>query len=329
MEKQPVVLIVDDEETVRETLDMLLSDQYELHFAENGIEGLAKALEKLPDVILLDVMMPVMDGFEVCRQIRANPILAEMPVIMVTALDDRASRLHGLRSGADDFLTKPLDSLEMSARLQTITRLNRYRSLLEQRNELEKVHSDLIISYNKTIEGWVSALDLRDKETEGHSRRVTQMAVEFARKIGVAEDRLEDVRMGALLHDIGKLGVPDSVLLKPGKLTEEEWVIMRKHPVYAYKWLSPIEYLSNALDIPYSHHEKWDGSGYPRQLAGTDIPLYARLFAIIDVWDALCSERPYRSAMSEAEVLEYIKQVSGSHLDPSLVEIFLSLRQAA
>jgi putative two-component system response regulator len=327
MQNQAKILVVDDEEVVREALDLLLSDQYQVHFAENGLVGMSMAQQHLPDVILLDVMMPGMDGYEVCRRIRATPNLAEMPIIMITALDDRDSRLQGLRAGADDFLTKPLDSLELTARIQTITRLNRYRHLLDQRNELEKAHNDLLISYNRTIEGWVNALDLRDKETEGHSQRVTQMAVQFALKAGIPEEQMENIRMGALLHDIGKLGVPDAILLKPGPLTEEEWVVMRKHPVYAYKWLLPIEYLQNALDIPYAHHERWNGNGYPRHLKGKDIPFSARIFAIVDVWDALCSERVYRRAMPEQEVLAYLKQESGIQFDPELVEIFMELRQ--
>lgn len=325
MEPKPSILVVDDEEIIREALDMLLSEDYRLYFAENGVEGLALALSTRPDIILLDVMMPQMDGFEVCRQVRTIPLLAEIPIIMITALDDRDSRLEGLRAGADDFLTKPFDSLEMLARVQTITRLNRYRNLVEQRDELEKAHEDLITSYHMTIEGWVNALDLRDKETEGHTQRVTQKVLEFAKVMGISEDRMEHVRMGALLHDIGKLGVPDSILLKPGKLTDDEWTIMRRHPENAYKWLSTVEYLIPVLDIPYSHHERWDGTGYPRGMRGDEIPLFARMFAIVDVWDALRSDRPYRGSMPEQEVLDYIRKDSGKHFDPALVEIFISM----
>jgi len=327
MESKPIVLIVDDEPIIRAALDAMLGDSYQLYFAENGVQGLAMAIQTQPDLLLLDVMMPLMDGFEVCRQIRISPLLAEMPIIMITALDDRDSRLKGLRAGVDDFLAKPFNSLELLARIQTITRLNRYRHLVEQRNQLEKLHQDLLISYHKTIEGWTNALDLRDKETEGHTQRVTQKSLDFARAVGVSEDQLEYVRMGALLHDVGKLGVPDAILLKPGKLSEEEWVIMRKHPLYAYEWLQPIEYLRPALDIPHYHHEKWDGSGYPCGLKGEAIPLLARLFAIVDVWDALCSDRPYRAAMPEPIVLSYIQTEAGKHFDPALVQIFLALGQ--
>jgi putative two-component system response regulator len=323
------ILIIDDEPMVRETLQVLLEDEFDLHFGENGVEGLAKALEILPDLILLDVMMPGMDGFEVCRRIRAAPQLAEVPIIMITALDDRDSRLEGVRAGVDDFLSKPFDALELLARIQTITRLNRYRHIVEQRNQLQAMHQELRLSYHKTIEGWSSALDLRDKETEGHTLRVTEKCVQFAQAAGVPADMLEHVRMGALLHDVGKLGVPDAILLKPGKLTDDEWVIMRKHPVYAYEWLSPIQFLQFAVDIPHYHHEKWDGSGYPAGLRGEDIPLFARLFAIVDVWDALRSERPYRAAIPEAEVLEYIRKDAGKHFDAHLVDIFLAMQSSA
>ncbi len=326
MQNQASILVVDDDEVVRETLEMLLDSEYKLYFAENGLDGLALALQKQPDVLLLDIMMPGVNGFETCRQIRSSPLIAEMPIIMITALEDRDSRLEGLRSGADDFISKPFDGIELSARIQTITRLNRYRRLIEQRNELEITHQKLLASYTKTIEGWVNALDLRDKETEGHSIRVTKHTVEFARVMGIAEDKIETIRLGALLHDVGKLGIPDSILLKPGALDPEEWEIMRKHPEYAYHWLSSIEYLLPSLDIPYCHHEKWDGSGYPRKLRGEEIPLEARMFAIVDVWDALCSSRPYRSALPVTEVLAYIQQQSDQHFDPALVEVFLTIR---
>ena len=329
MTSQPIILVIDDEQIVRDTLDAMLSEDYQVYFAENGMDGLAKATQTQPDVILLDVMMPKVDGYEVCRQIRATKFLAEIPIIMITALDDRDSRLQGLRAGADDFLTKPFDSLELMARIQTITRLNRFRHLVEQRDQLESMHQELLVSYQKTIEGWVSALDLRDQETEGHTQRVTLKSVELAHAIGISDAELDHVRMGALLHDIGKLGIPDSILLKPGTLTVEEWKVMKMHTVYAHQWLTPIDFLKSAINIPYCHHEKWDGSGYPRGLKGEEIPIYARLFAIVDVWDALCSDRPYRAAMSEPEVLEYIKNDSGKHFDPSLVKIFISLQQGA
>src|SRR6185369_14025871 len=188
---------------------------------------------------------------------------------------------------------------------------------------LQRSNIDLGLAYDATIEGWSRALDLRDRETEGHSQRVTEMTVNLARSFGFSEMELVQIRWGSLLHDIGKMGVPDSILLKPGSLTEEEWRAMKQHPKFAYDLLSPILYLRLALDIPYCHHEKWDGSGYPRGLKGEQIPLSARIFAVVDVWDALCSDRPYRAGWDQEKVREHILTLSGTHFDPQVVDMFL------
>ena len=185
-------------------------------------------------------------------------------------------------------------------------------------------HSNLALSlaYEKTIEGWSRALDLRDKETEGHTQRVTELTLRLARAMGLGESELIHIRRGALLHDIGKMGVPDPILLKPGQLSGDEWEIMRKHPTLAYEMLLPIEYLRSALDIPYCHHEKWDGTGYPRGLKGEQIPLSARMFAVVDVYDALTSDRPYRKAWTRERALDYINEQIGKHFDPAIVDVF-------
>jgi putative nucleotidyltransferase with HDIG domain len=198
----------------------------------------------------------------------------------------------------------------------------------EMFTNLERSNAELILAYDTTLEGWSRALDYRDKETEGHSQRVTEMTLKIARTVGLSEDEMIHVRRGALLHDIGKLGVPDNILLKPGKLTDEEWVIMKKHPVIAYELLSPISFLRQALDIPYCHHEKWDGTGYPRSLKGDQIPLAARVFAVVDVWDALRSDRPYRPAWPKEKTMEHIVQLSGSHFDPNIVELFINIMKS-
>jgi len=327
MDRLPEILIIDDDPIVRTSLSALLSTEpYELVFAEDGAEGLEQAKNILPDVILLDVMLPGMDGFEVCRRLRDNEDLAEVPVLMITTLDDRESRLNGIQAGADDYISKPFDRLELIARLQSIVRLNRYRKIAEQRQELEDLNKELLISYDKTIEGWSKALDLRDKETEGHTQRVTEKTMFLAHAMGLPGDFIKNhIWRGCLLHDVGKLGIPDSILLKEGPLTEEEWKVMRRHPVLAYEWLNAIPFLEPALDIPYCHHEKWDGSGYPQGLKGEEIPLPARIFAIVDVWDALRSERPYRQAWSDKEAIEEIKRSKGTHFDPAVVEAFIDL----
>ena len=188
-----------------------------------------------------------------------------------------------------------------------------------------RLMKDLQEAYSTTLEGWSKALDLRDKETEGHSLRVTELTLRLARAMGLGKEQLTFIRQGALLHDIGKMGVPDSILLKPGPLTEPELEIMHRHPRYAYELLSPIAYLQPALDIPYCHHERWDGSGYPRGLKGNEIPLAARIFTVIDVWDALCFERPYRRAWPEEKIISYLRDQSGKIFDPQVVEAFLRL----
>jgi putative nucleotidyltransferase with HDIG domain/PAS domain S-box-containing protein len=193
-------------------------------------------------------------------------------------------------------------------------------SLFEQ---LQDSNTELSIAYDATLEGWAKALEMRDRETIGHTHRVIEMTLAVADRIGIQGEMLQDIRRGALLHDIGKMGIPDSILLKPGPLTPLEWEVMRQHPVHAYEMLKSIEYLAQALEIPYSHHERWDGTGYPRGLKGRDIPISARIFAVVDVWDALTSDRPYRPAWSARNALEYIQRESGRHFDPQVVNAFM------
>jgi len=200
-------------------------------------------------------------------------------------------------------------------------------SILGDINDRKISEKALQEAYDATIEGWSRAMDLRDKETEGHTERVTELALKLARAMNFPNDELIHLRRGGLLHDMGKLGVSDSILLKPGKLTDDEWQVMRLHPRLAHEMLSPIPYLKSALDVPYCHHEKWDGSGYPRSLKGEEIPLSARIFAIVDVWDALTSERPYRKAWTKKKTLQYIQEQSGLHFDPQIVKAFLKMMQ--
>ncbi len=323
MSGESTVLIVNDEEVVRETLACVLgAEGYALAFAADGLEALEQATRLRPDLILLDVRMPGLDGFEVCRRLRADSALAEVPILMITVLSDRRSRLTAIEAGADEFLSRPFDWDEVRWRIRTILGLNRYRKLQDAYRELSE-------AYDETMAGWIRALDLRDHETEGHTQRVTDLTVRLARELGLAETALVHVRRGALLHDIGKIGVPDAILRKPGPLTDEEIRIMREHPTHAYEMLKAITFLRPALDIPHCHHERWDGQGFPRGLSGEDIPLPARIFAVVDVWDALLYDRPYRRAWPRERVRGHLASLAGTHLDPRVVAAFLDLEQRA
>jgi putative two-component system response regulator len=327
MATHSTILIVDDNESIRELLAAILtSPDYLIITAAHGEEALALADRHQPDLVLLDVMMPGMDGFEVCRRLRAATRTAEVPILMVTALDDRDSRMRGIEAGADDFLSKPTDRTELRARVRTITRLDRYRRLHDERARremaLREAADQLAYAYDATLEGWARALDLRDHETEGHSRRVTELTIKLAARFGIAGEQLQQIRRGALLHDIGKIGIPDAILLKPGKLDPEEWEIMKRHPIYGRDLLAPIEFLQGALEIPFCHHERWDGSGYPQGLIGEAIPLAARIFAVVDVWDAITSDRPYHKAAPPEEAMAYLRSETGRHFDPMVVAAF-------
>lgn len=326
------ILIVDDDASIRKMLDLLLKKgQHRLIFAEDGPSALQHASAMRPDLILLDIMLPGLDGFKVCEAIRSDPTLGEVPIVIITAAGDREARLKGFQAGADDFITKPFDVVELEARIQTITQMNRYRRLLIERSrseaQLQHFHEELMRAYDETIEGWAHALELRDHETEGHCRRVTALTLQLATALHYPEEGLIHLQRGALLHDIGKIGVPDSILHKPGPLNAQERAELEMHPFYAYKLLYPIQYLQPALDIPHYHHERWDGSGYPARLKGSSIPLAARIFAVVDVYDALRSDRPYRKGWPEDEVLGYLRSQAGKHFDVEVVNTFLKLSQ--
>lgn len=322
------ILIIDDNETFRESMgDLLRAEGYNVKLVMDGHEALQQAVEFRADIVLLDVMMPGIDGYGVCREIRSHSVTSEVVIILITGLTDSQSRLKGIEAGADDYLTKPVDRIELRARLKTILRLNRYRKLCQAEETILASHRKLEEAYEATLAGWAKALELRERETAGHSVRVVQQTMSMANQLGFTEEELVNIRRGALLHDIGKLGIPDNILLKPGPLDETEWDIMKLHTFYAKSLLSPIDYLNPALDIPLYHHEKWDGSGYPEGLRGEKIPLPARIFAIVDVYDALIHERPYRPAWHQSATLQYLKEQAGKQFDPRLIEIFLDLCQ--
>lgn len=245
------------------------------------------------------------------------------PTDFTVTVDYRALHKNGsyvwLETTARIFFDERTHQREFQAASRDITERKQSESALQL------AHADLQDAYNKTIEGWVRALDLRDHETEGHTQRVAEMTVKLARKLGCTKDEIVDIRRGALLHDIGKIGIPDRILQKADPLNDEEWEVMRRHPINAHQMLAHIKYLEGALTIPYYHHERWDGSGYPHKLKGRDIPLHARLFAVVDVWDALSSDRPYRKKLPQDEVLNYLEKEAGQLFDPEIVETFMEL----
>ncbi|MBI4787799.1 MAG: GAF domain-containing protein [Chloroflexi bacterium] len=275
-----------------------------------ALEGRAIFIPELPDAASLPVGTQLLAA-EKFRAYYGAPLIAQGQVKGVLEIMHR----EPFDLGADS-----LEFLQSLAAQAAIAIDN-----TELFNNLQRSTLDLAMAYDATIEGWSGALDLRDKETEGHTRRVTEVTLGLARVMGISDADLAHMRRGALLHDIGKMAIPDSILHKPGPLTDEEWQIMRRHPTYAFELLSPIAYLRPALDIPYCHHEKWDGTGYPRGLKGKQIPLAARVFAVVDVWDALRSDRPYRAAWQEVQVREHIQSLSGTHFEPSVAEQFLRM----
>ncbi|MDO8673381.1 MAG: response regulator [Dehalococcoidia bacterium] len=334
------ILIVDDQEANIDLLVRLLENKgySNLKSTTDSRQVVALLNEFQPDLILLDLMMPHLDGFQVMEQLKSLiPADTYLPILVLTADITTEAKRHALAIGARDFLTKPLDVTQVALRIKNLLEARYMHLQLKKQNQvlevkvsertadLRRANVDLTLAYDSTIEGWSRALDLRDKETEGHSHRVTEMASQLARLIGLGEAEIVHVRRGALLHDIGKMGVPDSILLKAGKLTDDEWIQMKKHPQFARDLLAPIGYLRSALDIPFGHHEKGDGTGYPLGLKGEQIPLVARLFAIVDVYDALTSDRPYRAAWSVEQTVEHIMSLAGSHFDPHVVDIFLRM----
>lgn len=254
---------------------------------------------------------------------RIKRIFTGKPTSETYTIAYRAHRKDGSIIWLESSARAIRDNTGMVTEIQTASRDITERKRAEE--ELQAAHFQLREAYERTIEGWVRALDLRDRETEGHTQRVTELTLKVARQVGFTDEQLAHMKRGALLHDMGKIAIPDEILQKPGPLNETEWEKMRRHPIYAYEMLSPIAYLNPALEIPFFHHERWNGSGYPHGLKGEEIPLAARLFAIIDVWDALRSDRPYRKQLPREQVIEYLKTHAGTLFDPRLVEIFLSV----
>ncbi len=330
------ILIVDDDASVRSLLIRYLEHEYPYCVeTQSPFDALNKIKHDKYALVISDVMMPGMSGTELLQFVKKND--PETAVIMVTGVMDIGTAVDSLRLGAFDFITKPFD---LSSIRHAVRRAFERRQLLIEnryyREELEKKVRERTLALNNalleveegykiTLEALVTALDAREHETHAHSQRVREYTSTLARIMGLNDEELIQVGRGALLHDVGKIGVPDSILLKPGKLTDEEWVEMKRHPRIGYEILQNIKFLEPAARIVLTHQERWDGKGYPDGLSGEDIPLGSRIFAVVDTLDAMTSDRPYRKAMSFATALAEVRRCSGTQFDPSVVEAFLSV----
>jgi putative nucleotidyltransferase with HDIG domain len=331
------ILIVDDEETIREIVSsMLTSANFNCRQAASGMEALAlldsgEAFE----LMLSDLMMANLDGIGLLEKTKER--FPDMPVVMVTAVHDISVALAALRNGAYDYLLKPFEREQLLAtvrralenrrlKLENREYLTNMELLVEARTEqLRKAMGNLERSYDITLEALGDALDLKDAETEGHSKRVTAFTIAIARALGLSADEIRVIARGAFLHDIGKMAIPDNILRKPDKLSPEEVVIMREHCYHGYQILKKIPFLAEAAEIVYSHQERFDGTGYPRGLKGEEIPLGARMFSVADTLDAITSNRPYRAAQTVEAAREEIERWSGRQFDPEIVRTFISM----
>lgn len=308
--ERPRILVVDDHPSSRMTAVALLSvEGYDVIEAESGVAALSYLQETNPDLILLDVMMPGMDGYEVCRRLKEDEHTRLTPVVFITALDDRRSRLRGIEAGGDDFLTKPFDQLELSARVKSLIRQKR---LNEDLDHAEKV----LFSIARTVES-------RDPNTGDHCERLVMRGKAFGDFLGLTRSQIRDLMWGGYLHDIGKVGIPDDVLLKRGRLTPEEFQIMKQHVLIGEQICQPLRTMRGVVPIIRHHHERWDGSGYPDGLEGDQIPFLAQVFQIIDIYDALTSERPYKKAFPPEEALRIMaEEMKQGWRNPELIEAF-------
>lgn len=340
------ILVVDDEATMRRLLEKLLRlEGYEVVLASTGEQALSEVFARGADTVLLDLRMPGMSGLEVCRQIRTHPRTQHTPVVFITAVNDRELRRQGMEAGADDFLSKPFDEVELLARIRNGVRVKRYYDGMEEQKEqleraverrtselaavvaqLTRIQQELRTSQEETIYRLSRAAEFRDDETGQHLQRMSWYCHLLGSRSGLDEQTCEMLRIASPMHDVGKLGIPDRILLKPGRLTPEEFAVMKTHAEIGYRILHGSEAvpLRMAATIAHTHHEKWDGNGYPRGLKGEEIPLIGRIAAVADVFDALTSSRPYKPAWPLDAALDLMRKSAGSHFDPALIEVFFA-----
>jgi putative two-component system response regulator len=322
------ILVVDDEPANLNLMRQILKNDYDLAFAKSGADALANLNKQVPDLILLDVMMPGMDGHEVCRKIKADPRLSAVPVIFCTAMTEEGDEVLGFKLGASDYVTKPVRPAVVLARVRTHLALaDQHRAT---REEVRVANKDLIDSRMKALLMLGKAAEFKDNDTGLHVVRMSQYSHLLARASGWNEDSCDVLLNAAPMHDIGKISTPDSILKKPGPLDGDEMSIMRQHCVSGAEIIgeaqSDTPLFNMAKEIALSHHEKWDGTGYPHGLAGESIPVSARVVAIADVFDALTSRRPYKSPWPVEKTFDFLQENAGKHFDPQLIDIFVSLK---
>ena len=307
------IVVADDVEANLDLLSGLLTREgYSVHVAGDGSAALELVLNQMPDLVITDAMMPGMDGFELCRRVKANPATRLTPIIMVTSLSERGDRIKGINAGADDFLTKPFDPHELRARVRSLVSLKRYT------DELDSADS-VILSLGLIVEA-------RDGTTGDHCARMAAFAAAFGTHLALPPEDIASLHRGGYLHDIGKVGVPDAILTKPGRLTPDEFEIMKQHTVIGHALCGDLRLLRPVRPIARHHHERCDGSGYPDGLTGDDIPLLAQITGIVDVYDALTSDRPYRKALTqEAALKELLEEVRRGWRRADLVEEFVAI----
>ncbi len=341
MHDPPKILVVDDEHLNVKLMEaMLVPLGYSVEFARDGEEALRKVEEVSPDAILLDIMMPKIDGFEVARRLKEREETRTIPIAMVTALGEVQHRVKALDSGADDFLIKPVDRTELRARVQSLLKVKAYNDFMIEHQRLleakvEKRTRQLKQALEKvkcasidTVYRLSRAAEFKDEDTGAHIQRMSHYSAAIARKLGLDERVVEAVLYASPMHDIGKIGIPDHILLKPGKLDPAEWEVMKKHTIIGARILegSGSGYIELARVIAITHHEKWDGCGYPAGLEGKKIPLVGRITAIADVFDALTSKRPYKEPFSLEKSFGIIREGYGNHFDPDVVDAFFSIQ---
>ena len=330
------ILMVDDDPSVVELMAAVLQKHgFRFASARDGVEGLEKAREFLPDLVILDISMPRMDGLEMCRQLRAEPALQRIPVVMFTALSDRAMRIKGLTAGANDFLTKPVDNTEILVRVGNLLKVKKYQDFLEAHSKIlemkvEERTRQLREALIDTVQRLTLAAEYRDEDTYVHVKRISYYTAVIVKRLGIPQPEADIMFYSSPMHDIGKVGISDTILLKPGPLTAAEYEIMKTHTTIGARILrgSGSPFLRSAEKFAISHHERWDGTGYPLGLKGEDIPIEGRILGIIDQYDALRSRRPYKPPLAHEEAVKILTvgndKSSPSHFDPKVLEIFKS-----